>query len=363
MSGAEDYQFLRTRHIKFLQRCLRVLPYSAVTFDTSRMTVLFFALSGLDLLDGLKEVEKTEMQHIINWIYSLQILPGDDKDQLANAGFRGGTSLASCRGHADSVSSISSFDCGHITMTYTALASLIILGDDLSRVDRKAVLAHVASLQCRDGSFFSTRGGSENDMRFMYCAATICYILQDFSAININTAVQYIINSMSYEGAMGQGIYLESHGGSSYCAIATLHLMGKLSSALSNIQKQRLVRWLVSRQDSGGLQGRPNKPPDTCYTFWIGASLKLLGGLDFLNLEALRQFVLSTQDPITGGLAKYPDSHPDGLHTYLGISGLALLGRDCLKPVDPALNISERALKHLHSLHKSSTQNSKSTKC
>ncbi|XP_071546819.1 geranylgeranyl transferase type-1 subunit beta isoform X2 [Panulirus ornatus] len=360
MSDAGEYQFLRTRHIKFLRRCLQVLPHSAVTFDTSRMTVLFFALSGLDLLDGLDEVDDTERRDIINWIYSLQILPGDDKDQMANAGFRGGTSLAGCRGTSDYTSNIS-FDCGHITMTYTALASLIILGDDLTRVNRKAVLAHVAALQCQDGSFYSTRGGSENDMRFMYCAATICFILQDFSAININTAVQYIVNSMSYEGAMGQGIYLEAHGGSSYCAVATLHLMGKLDLALSDMQKQRLMRWLVGRQIGGGLQGRPNKPPDTCYTFWIGASLKLLGGLNYLDLEALRQFVLSTQDPITGGLAKYPDSHPDGLHTYLGISGLSLLNRDNLRPVDPALNISQRALKHLHTLHKSTTENSKSS--
>nr|XP_053633943.1 geranylgeranyl transferase type-1 subunit beta-like [Cherax quadricarinatus] len=151
MSTTGRYIFLRARHIKYLQRCLRVLPYSAVTFDTSRMTVLFFALSGLDLLDGLQEISKKEREHIVDWIYSLQIVPSDDKDQLASAGFRGGTSLASCRGQADYTTNISSFDCGHITMTYTALASLIILGDDLSRVNRKAVLAHVAALQCQDG--------------------------------------------------------------------------------------------------------------------------------------------------------------------------------------------------------------------
>lgn len=40
-------------------------------------------------------------------------------------------------------------------------------------------------------------------------------------------------------------------------------------------QRERLVRWLVERQSGGGLQGRPNKPPDTCYTFWIGATLKV----------------------------------------------------------------------------------------
>lgn len=70
---------------------------------------------------------------------------------MSRAGFRGGSSLASCRSSNKYLSNISSFDCGHITMTYTALASLVILGDDLSRVNREAVLAHVAALQCEDG--------------------------------------------------------------------------------------------------------------------------------------------------------------------------------------------------------------------
>lgn len=43
------------------------------------MTVLFFTLSGLDILDGLKDLADTEKKHIIDWIYSLQILPGDDE--------------------------------------------------------------------------------------------------------------------------------------------------------------------------------------------------------------------------------------------------------------------------------------------
>ncbi|XP_066977343.1 geranylgeranyl transferase type-1 subunit beta [Macrobrachium rosenbergii] len=363
MSSCDEYKFLRKRHVKFLQRSLQILPFSTVTFDTSRMTVLFFTLSGLDLLNALEELGDSEKKNIIDWIYSLQIVPENDAD-MRNAGFRGGSSLASCRSSEEYLHHMGSFDCGHITMTYTALASLIILGDDLSRVNRKAVLAHVAALQCQDGSFFSTLGGSENDMRFMYCAAAICYILQDFSAINLDTAKKYIINSMSYEGALGQGIYLEAHGGSSYCAIATLHLMGQLESTLSQSQRQRLIRWLVNRQSAeGGLQGRPNKRSDTCYTFWIGASLKLLGGIDFLDLEALRQFVLSTQDPITGGLAKYPNTHPDGLHTYLGISGLSLLKKDDLRLVDPALNISERAVKHLNLLHSTNCHNSVSVEC
>ena len=42
-------------------------------------------------------------------------------------------------------------DSGHIAMTYTALASLIILGDDLSRVNKKAIMAGLRALQQDDG--------------------------------------------------------------------------------------------------------------------------------------------------------------------------------------------------------------------
>ncbi|XP_076066537.1 geranylgeranyl transferase type-1 subunit beta [Oratosquilla oratoria] len=352
MSPREEFTFLRKRHVKFLKRCLQVLPSSLTSFDTSRMTVLFFALSGLDLMETVEDISSAERKQIIDWIYTLQILPQEGQYESSHCGFRGGSSLMGDSTKMPKSQSVLELDSGHIAMTYTALSSLIILGDDLSRVNKEAVLAHVASLQCSDGSFYSTLGGSENDMRFVYCAATICYILQDFSAINVDAAVTYIQNSMGYEGALGQGASLEAHGGSTYCAVAALDLMGHLKSAFSDTQHERLVRWLVLRQTDGGLQGRPNKPPDTCYTFWVGASLKLLDKLELIDKEELRQFVLSTQDPITGGLAKYPDSPPDGLHTYLGMSGLSLFGEDGLQPVNPALNISQRAHEHLLSLHK-----------
>ena len=55
-------------------------------------------------------------------------------------------------------------------------------------------------------------------------------------------------------------------GGSTYCAIAALTLMGKLDLLP---RKDDLVHWCVSRQISG-FQGRINKPSDSCYSFWIG---------------------------------------------------------------------------------------------
>lgn len=46
-------------------------------FFNFRMTVGFFGISGLDMLDSL-EVLESDKENIINWIYSLQLLPDDD---------------------------------------------------------------------------------------------------------------------------------------------------------------------------------------------------------------------------------------------------------------------------------------------
>ena len=56
---------------------------------------------------------------------------------------------------------------GHVTMTYSALATLLILGDDLSRVDRASVMEGVRRLQQPDGSFIAdVEEERENDMRY-----------------------------------------------------------------------------------------------------------------------------------------------------------------------------------------------------
>lgn len=63
-------------------------------------------------------------------------------------------------------------------------------------------------------------------------------------------------------------------GGSTFCAIAALVLMDKLYDAFNEKEIKRLKRWCISRQQTG-FQGRPNKPVDTCYSFWVGATLKV----------------------------------------------------------------------------------------
>ena len=44
-------------------------------------------------------------------------------------------------------------------------------------------------------SFCCVPEGSENDMRFVYCAACICYMLNDWSGIDQEKAVEFIQKS------------------------------------------------------------------------------------------------------------------------------------------------------------------------
>jgi geranylgeranyl transferase type-1 subunit beta len=55
---------------------------------------------------------------------------------------------------------------------------------------------------------------------------------------------------------------MESHGGTTFCALAALHLSDQMN-VLSGKQLEKMKRWLLFRQDTG-FNGRPNKPVDTC---------------------------------------------------------------------------------------------------
>ncbi|XP_038072069.1 geranylgeranyl transferase type-1 subunit beta-like [Patiria miniata] len=350
----KDIPFLKAKHIKFFSRCLHILPQSYTSLDTSRLTVCFFGLSGLDVLDSLDAIEK-DKEDIIDWIYSLQVLPDPNhyEETSKHCGFRGSSTIGTpYNPSTESPTQSHPYDWGHIAMTYTGLACLLILGDDLRRVNKPAIVAGLKALQLADGSFAATLNGSENDMRFVYCACCISSMLQDWSGIDVEKAVEFIYKSLSYDCGLGQGPGQEGHGGTTFCAIASLVLMGRLESTFSKRQREKIKTWCIKRQHSG-FQGRPNKPVDTCYSFWVGATLKLLNGYDFVDCACNRSYILSTQDEMVGGFAKWADYHPDALHAYFGICGLSLMGEPNLLPINPSLNISQRAADHLQRLHDS----------
>lgn len=131
-----------------------------------------------------------------------------------------------------------------------------------------------------------------HDFLFSHRSCAISYILNDWTGFDTQKTTEFILNSQvifvglcicflqilivkfkAFDGGFGLGPGLEGHGGSTYCAVASLWLMKKLSLIK---HKEKLLKWCIDMQGSG-FQGRPNKPPDSCYSYWIGATMRLLG--------------------------------------------------------------------------------------
>mmetsp|Transcript_128191 Transcript_128191/g.256015 ORF Transcript_128191/g.256015 Transcript_128191/m.256015 type:complete len:455 (+) Transcript_128191:174-1538(+) len=327
-SKLEASDFRLERHAAYFKKHLQELPGIYKTMDTNRLTLLYFCVSGLDLLDLLGEVDKVT---VIRYIYSQQSSLPD------HGGFYGYPRL-----HFDSEEQDRCNNQPHIANTYVALAMLIILDDDLQRVNRQAVAASLQKWQLPDGSFCCVHGisslDSENDMRFVYCAACICYMLDLWSAVDVERMAQFILSSQSYDSAFGMGPLTESHGGCTYCALASLAMMGRLNNLPS---KEAVIDWCIKRQHLG-FQGRIEKPMDSCYSFWVGGSLSLLGVGHLLDGPSCARFLKSCESAALGGFQKFPEvKMPDLLHSYFSVCGLSLCG--LLQPMNPLLNMSKRA--------------------
>eukprot|EP00429_Kryptoperidinium_foliaceum_P107984 CAMPEP_0176303000 /NCGR_PEP_ID=MMETSP0121_2-20121125/61677_1 /TAXON_ID=160619 /ORGANISM="Kryptoperidinium foliaceum, Strain CCMP 1326" /LENGTH=141 /DNA_ID=CAMNT_0017644537 /DNA_START=92 /DNA_END=514 /DNA_ORIENTATION=+ len=133
----------------------------------------------------------------------------------------------------------------------------------------------------------------------------------------------FIVESRSYDAAFGMGPTCESHGGCTYCAVAALAMMGRLP-ALPD--KDLLIDWCVKRQHFG-FQGRIEKPMDSCYSFWVGASLDILGVGMLIDGESCAQFLKQCEFTPVGGFQKFPEvQQPDLLHSYFSVCGLSLCG-------------------------------------
>ena len=95
--------------------------------------------------------------------------------------------------------------------------------------------------------------------------------------------------------------------------------------------------WYFARQlASGGLNGRPEKLVDVCYSWWVMSSMALIDRLHWIDKQKLTTFILECQDPEQGGFADRPGDMVDVFHTNFGIAGLSLLGHAGLEEVDPA---------------------------
>ena len=127
--------------------------------------------------------------------------------------------------------------------------------------------------------------------------------------------------------------------GPSYCVCAALKLLGTLEEYPG---KESLLKFLVNRQ-VGGFNGRINKKPDSCYTFWVGGALAVLGMDRFIDREEARKFLYLCENAQIGGFSKVPGIHPDILHSYMSISAMGIIEEEGTQPIVCALGITRRA--------------------
>lgn len=190
-------------------------------------------------------------------------------------------------------------------------------------LDVGKIKAFVGGLQQADGSFAGDRWG-EIDTRFSYCALAILSLLgclHDGTA-SVPGAVGFIERCRNFDGGFGAVPGAESHAGQIFCCVGALSIAG----ALDKVDENLLGWWLAERQcDSGGLNGRPEKQADVCYSWWILSSLSILGRTAWIDGSKLCEFIVACQESEAGGIADRPGNMADIFHTFFGISGLLLM--------------------------------------
>lgn len=183
----------------------------------------------------------------------------------------------------------------------------------------------------KTGSFFGDEWG-EQDTRFLYGALNALSLLGLLHMVDVDKAAAHVASCANFDGGYGVSPGAESHSGQVFTCLAALSIAGRLES----VEHEKLGRWLSERQTpGGGLNGRPEKKEDVCYSWWVLSSLAMIRRTHWIDREALFGFILSSQDPENGGISDRPGDVVDVWHTCFGLAGLSLLGYPGMEPVDP----------------------------
>ncbi|KAG6831548.1 hypothetical protein H0H92_009467 [Tricholoma furcatifolium] len=295
---------------------------------------------------------------------------GDNKDDLAyhltahlrlNAVYWGLTALC-IMGHKDALDRQETIDfvmsCwddeagafgahldhdAHVHSTLSAI-QILLMHDALDLIDIP-----------RPSGVFAGDSFGEIDTRFLYCAVSALSLLGQLHLLDgepKERTVQYIIRCRNFDGGFGNVVGAESHAaqglsasvyvvqnsadsqssGLVFVCTAALAILDRLDV----IDVDTLGWWLCERQlPNGGLNGRPEKLEDVCYSFWVLSAMAILEKIPWIDSDKLISFILSAQDLEGGGIADRPGDMVDVFHTHFGIAGLSLLGYPGLMDLDP----------------------------
>jgi geranylgeranyl transferase type-2 subunit beta len=236
-------------------------------------------------------------------------------------------------------------------MLYTVAAvQILAMLDGFDELERKEldgkrkIAKYIASLQQANGTFAGDEWG-ETDTRFLYGALNALSLLgmlphqrpDEMPIMDMRAAMDYVKACQNFDGGFGVAPGAESHSGQVFTCVGALAIAGEIDSYLGEEGKNRLGAWLSERQlPSGGLNGRPEKLVDVCYSWWVLTSMAMIDRLHWIDKAKLTDFILQCQDPDQGGIADRPGDMVDVFHTCFGTAGLSLLGYPGLLEVDPA---------------------------
>nr|RBQ88637.1 hypothetical protein FVER53263_05807 [Fusarium verticillioides] len=374
MSGTGDPLLDKQQHIKYWQRCHKTyLPSPYTAYDSTRLTFACFTISALDLLSV--PLTHTERAAIRWWVLSLQHPEG---------GFCGSSTHALPAQEAYK-------GTANIAATFFALVLLGLAADGedeartaFSGVDRVRLLKWLNKLQRKDGSFGQVfwdgkiLGG--RDMRHSYLASCIRWMLRGdvkegdegwVEDLNIDEMIAHINRGQTYDGGVAESSQHESH--DRPLDFTTPHPPEEaLKRGVPN--RDGLLHFLASRPfaylakeeeedeaeenfleskagelDLGhiGFNGRWNKKADTCYCWWVGGTLEMLGNSSIINVIPSRRYLLDITQHRIGGFSKSVGGPPDMYHSYLGLAALATMGDNDLKEFDVGLCCSQETTRKI----------------
>ena len=110
--------------------------------------------------------------------------------------------------------------------------------------------------------------------------------------VDVPGAVSLVQKCANLDGGYGVCPGAESHSGQIFTCVGALAIAGRMDL----VDKDRLGAWLSERQlDNGGLNGRPEKLEDVCYSWWVASSLAMIGRLHWIDANKLTAFILRCQ--------------------------------------------------------------------
>ncbi|CAH0049504.1 unnamed protein product [Clonostachys solani] len=236
----------------------------------------------------------------------------------------------------------------HMLSTVSAV-QILAMADGFDDLETKGkgkqqVGNYIANLQNRETGTFSGDEWGEEDTRFLYGALNALSLLGLLSLADVDKAVSYVVSCTNHDGGYGVRPGAESHSGQIFTCVATL----AIAQRLDLVDKEKLGRWLSERQvPCGGLNGRPEKKEDVCYSWWVLSSLKIIDLVHWIDREALIRFILSCQDKESGGISDRPNDRVDVWHTCFGLAGLSLLGYPNMETVDPVYCMPKPVIKRI----------------